>query len=114
MSRVAECVSASVLFVSVVSGHMVRAQTATPPTNAGSAGVQASPARPTPPTRDPHTPGYVDAKELPDGQVPPADADGNFIIGPTHPRAPEMEAHDGVPQGTLYEFTMESNDSKYY
>ena len=43
-----------------------------------------APARPTPPTRDPHTPGYVTAKELPDGAVPPADADGNFIIGPTH------------------------------
>ena len=42
--------------------------------------------RPTPPTRDPHTPGYVTAKELPDGAIPPANADGNFIIGPdTHP-----------------------------
>jgi len=39
--------------------------------------------RPAPPTRDPHTPGYVTAKELPDGLVPPANVDGNFIIGPT-------------------------------
>ena len=30
-------------------------------------GAAARPARPTPPTRDPHTPGYVQAKELPDG-----------------------------------------------
>src|ERR1700690_2482621 len=30
------------------------------------------PPRPTPPTRDPLTPGYVAAKELPDGAVPPA------------------------------------------
>ena len=29
------------------------------------------PARPTPPTRDPHTPGYVTAKELPDGTNAP-------------------------------------------
>ena len=36
------------------------------------------------------TPGYVTAKELPDGAVPPPDADGNFIIGPTHNPAPEM------------------------
>ncbi len=43
--------------------------------------------RPAPPARDPNTPGYVQAKELPDGTVPPADADGNFIIGPTHKRA---------------------------
>ncbi len=31
----------------------------------------APPARPTPPTRDPHTPGYVTAKELPDGANAP-------------------------------------------
>ena len=51
-------------------------------------------ARPTPPTRDPHTPGYVHAKELPDGTVPPASADGNFIIGPTHPAAPGMSSSE--------------------
>ena len=70
--------------------------------------------RPTPPTRDPHTPGYVEAKELPDGEVPPANADGNFIIGPTHNPAPEMTVQEGVPQGTVYDFTMESKDSKIY
>src|SRR6266566_332006 len=31
----------------------------------------ARPARPTPPTRDPNTPGYVTAKELPDGANAP-------------------------------------------
>src|SRR3954454_17944738 len=55
--------------------------------------------RPTPPTRDPHTAGYVEAKELPDGAVPGPTADGNFIIGPTHNAAPEMTAQQGVPQG---------------
>ena len=40
----------------------------------------ARPRRPTPPARDPFSPGFVEAKELPDGTVPPADADGNFII----------------------------------
>ena len=69
---------------------------------------------PTPPTRDPHTPGYVAAKELPDGANPPADADGNFIIGPTHNRAPEMTVQEGVPQGTVFNFTMNSADSKIY
>jgi enterochelin esterase-like enzyme len=72
------------------------------------------PARPTPPTRDPHTPGYVEAKELPDGTNPPADADGNFIIGPTHNAAPEMAVQPDVPQGTVYNFTMKSTDSKIY
>ena len=72
------------------------------------------PVRPTPPTRDPHTAGYVTAKELPDGANPPANADGNFIIGPTHNPAPEMTAQQGVPQGAVYTFTMQSADSKFY
>ena len=70
-------------------------------------------ARPTPPTRDPHTPGYVQAKELPDGAVPPADQDGNFIIGPTHTPAAEMTAQE-LTHGNVIEFTMSSADSKYY
>ncbi len=72
------------------------------------------PPRPTPPTRDPHTPGYVSAKELPDGENAPPAADGNFILGPTHNPAPEAAEHDGVPQGKVYEFTMSSADSKLY
>jgi enterochelin esterase family protein len=76
--------------------------------------VAAHAARPTPPTRDPHTAGYVEATELPDGGVPAADVDGNFIIGPTHEPAAEMTVHAGVPQGTVYEFTMRSEDSKIY
>jgi iron(III)-enterobactin esterase len=72
------------------------------------------PARPQPPARDPNTPGYVKAKELPDGAVPPADQDGDFIIGPTHKRAPEMAAQDGVPKGKVFDLTMKSQDSKFY
>src|SRR5262245_27954767 len=63
-------------------------------------GLAQSP-RPTPPTRDPHTPGYVTARELPDGAVPPVDADGNFIIGPTHDAAPDMTANDATPRGAV-------------
>lgn len=70
--------------------------------------------RPVPPTRDPHTPGYVVATELPDGDIPSPDTDGNFIIGPTHNPAPEMMIHENVPQGTVYRFTMNSSDSKIY
>jgi iron(III)-enterobactin esterase len=70
--------------------------------------------RPAPPTRDPNTPGYVTAKELPDGSVPPANADGNFIIGPSHPATPEVTGPNGVPKGTVIEFTMNSSDSKIY
>jgi enterochelin esterase-like enzyme len=99
--------SALVLFAALPSTNAAFAQT-----------PSASPtpqqtARPTPPTRDPHTPGYVQAKELPDGTIPPADADGNFIIGSTHPPAPEMTATE-LTNGTVVEFTMSSADSKYY
>ncbi len=70
--------------------------------------------RPAPPTRDPHSPGYVPAKDLPDGAVPSPDADGNFVIGPTHAPAPESVPHQGVPRGSVIEFTMQSSDSRYF
>ncbi|MGB8324814.1 MAG: alpha/beta hydrolase-fold protein, partial [Candidatus Acidiferrum sp.] len=73
-----------------------------------------SPARPPAPIRDPNTAGYVKAKELPDGAIPSAKEDGNFIIGPTHKPAPEMTAKESVPKGDVFEFTMESKDSKIY
>src|SRR5437868_11730133 len=113
MIRVAMGGCAACLFVVMLGAQITVAQSASPAPAAPQT-TDTRPPRPTPPTRDPHTPGYVEAKELPDGQVPPPDADGNFIIGPTHPRAPEMDVREGVPQGTLYEFTMESKDSKYY
>ncbi len=70
--------------------------------------------RPKPPSRNPNTPGSVEAKELADGAVPPLDADGNFIIGPTHKKAAEMAVQPGVPQGTVHSLTMNSTDSKIY
>jgi enterochelin esterase-like enzyme len=88
--------------------------TAPAQTNTQTSPATTRPARPTPPTRDPHTPGYVDAKELPDGTNPPPNADGNFILGPTHNPAPEMTLQAGVPQGTVVTFTMNSADSKIY
>jgi len=69
--------------------------------------------RAVPPTRDPHTAEYVHARELSDGAIPSANADGNFIIGPTHPAASEMTAPD-LTHGDVIEFTMSSADSKYY
>ncbi len=77
-------------------------------------GTPAPAARPAAPTRDPKTPGYVVATDLPDGANAPVKADGNFILGPTHNAAPEMTAQEGVPHGTVYNFTMESASSKFY
>jgi enterochelin esterase family protein len=95
------------MLVSVIAvGTTFSQTTATPPPQKTE--------RPAPPTRDPHTVGYVAAKELPDGEVPPANADGNFIIGSTHAAAPELSAQDGTLQGRVIEFTMNSADSKIY
>jgi iron(III)-enterobactin esterase len=83
----------------------VRAVAAQPP---------AAAPRPTPPTRDPRAPGHVAARELPDGAVAPPDADGNFVIGPTHTPAPEMVVRDDVPRGAVHTFTMSSADSRLF
>ena len=66
------------------------------------------------PVRDPHTPGYVQVTELPDGTVPSARADGNFIIGRTHPKAPELTPGPEVPRGTVFTFTIHSAESRIY
>src|SRR5665213_221855 len=100
------CVLAMIILGGLSAGGQAATQTPTPPAAAS--------ARPVAPTRDPHSPGYVAATELPDGANAPADADGNFILGPTHTPAPEMTVHEGVPQGKVYEFTMNSADSKLY
>jgi len=78
------------------------------------AGPVMAQSRTTPPARDPHTAGYVKATERPDGANAPADADGNFILGPTHTPAPEMVVKQGVPRGTVFTFTMSSADSRLY
>src|SRR3954453_18428440 len=94
----------------LIGGAAALAQT-TPPAQPPAAQGQAPGApgggrapRPAAPTRDPHPPGPVAAKERVDGEVPPPNVDGNFIIGPTHPAAPEMTVKDDVPHGTVIEF----------
>jgi enterochelin esterase family protein len=96
-----------VSLIAVSSEALGQAATAAPP-------VAPHAERPVPPTRDPHTAGYVTAKELPDGAIPPADADGNFIIGPTYNVAPAAAGRGDIPRGTVIEFTMNSADSKIY
>jgi hypothetical protein len=105
------------LFVAVLgllAGTQASAQTAAAPPPAPDSQAAVPRPRPTPPTRDPNTPGYVAARELPDGELPPADADGNFIIGPTHNPAPEAVVQAGVPLGRICSLSMSSADSKMY
>ncbi|MFL6438466.1 MAG: alpha/beta hydrolase [Terriglobales bacterium] len=74
--------------------------------------------RPTPPTRDPHTAGFVTATELPDRTIPPANVDGNFILGPTHDPAaelaPAVQGNYELRNGRAIELTMNSSESKIY
>jgi len=70
--------------------------------------------RPAPPARDPNSPGYVAVKELADGTNPPANVDGNFVIGPKHDAAPGMAPPDRALEGKVIEFTMNSAESKTY
>ncbi len=103
--------STTFLISLTVSLNLAMAQAPAPAT---SPSPTARPARPPAPTRDPNTPGYVKAKDLADGTVPSPKEDGNFIIGPTYKPAPEMNVQEGVPQGEVFNFTMESTDSKFY
>jgi len=99
-----------VAVILLVSMSLAAAQPAAVP-----APVAGRAARPPAPTRDPLAPGFVKATELPDGQVPPTEADGNFIIGPTHVPASEMSpVADVQPKGTIYKFTLRSTESKFY
>jgi len=83
------------------------------------------PKRPVPPVRSPDGPGapvFTVAGARPGdtalraapGANPPADADGDFLVGPDYVPAPELAVVAGVPQGKVAQFTMDSADSKFY
>ena len=85
------------------------------PAGAPAPAVGRAAARPPARVRDPLAAGYVKAIELPDGQVPPLEAEGNFIIGATHTPSPEMSAvADGELKGTIYKFTLRSTESRFF
>jgi len=63
------------------------------------------------PRRDPHNPHYPPAYDLPDRTVPSDTANGNFVLGPTHPFAPEFAMTANVPSGRIVSFTMASGHS---
>ena len=90
--------SATAILVCLSAGAVMAqtpAQTpAQPPAQGGGAQSPARGRGPGAPTRDPNSPGYVKAKALPDGQLPAATENGNFIIGPTHNPAAELAPKD--------------------
>jgi len=65
-----------------------------------------------PPTRKFDAPGSPKLTRLDDkaGVNPPADVDGNFLIGPEYVSAPELKAVEGVRKGKVHQFIMDSKD----
>jgi enterochelin esterase-like enzyme len=59
-------------------------------------------------------PGEAAALRGAPGVNPPADAEGDFLIGPDYVRAPELNPVEGVPKGVVRRFTMRSSDSRIY
>ncbi len=75
------------------------------------------PARPLPPARPFDAPGAPEFIRL-DGKPgvnPPVDAVGkNYVVGPEYIPAPEAKTMEGVPQGRVMQFTMESKNCKLF
>jgi enterochelin esterase family protein len=74
------------------------------------------PERPQPPTRSFEAPGAPKFARL-DGKPganPPVDVDGDFVVGPDYVPAPEFKVVEGVPQGKVQQFSMDSKDCKRF
>ncbi len=72
--------------------------------------------KPQPPTRpfdSPDAPKFTRLDGTP-GANPPVDAEGDFVIGPDYVAAPETKAVEGVPQGKVQQFSMDSKDCKRF
>jgi enterochelin esterase-like enzyme len=77
---------------------------------------QKKPERPQPPTRPLDAPGAPKFSRLDGvpGRNPAPDADGDFVIGPEYLAAPELKVADGVPQGRVEQFVINSKDCKRF
>jgi enterochelin esterase-like enzyme len=67
--------------------------------------------RPTPPTRAFDAPGVPAFVKLGDKT---SLADGNYLVGPTYVAAPETKAVDGVPQGKIQQFQIDSKTTQRF
>src|ERR1700733_3211764 len=51
-------------------------------------------------------------KVLKEGENPPLDSYDNFVIGPKYVSAPERKLVEGVPQGKVQQFVIDSKETK--
>ena len=72
--------------------------------------------RKAPPTRRFDAPGAPAFERLDSepGLNPPLDVSGNFLIGPEYKAAPERNPIEGVPQGRVQQFTIDSKETKLF
>jgi enterochelin esterase-like enzyme len=76
----------------------------------------AAPARPQPPTRPwdaPTAPKFERLDGKP-GAVPPADRGGDYVVGPEYVAAPETKPMEGVAEGKVEQFVIDSKDCKRF
>ena len=67
-----------------------------------------------PPTRKFDDPGAPPFKVLKEGENPPLDAYDNFVIGPNYVPAPERKKVEGVPEGKVEQFEIDSKETKLF
>src|ERR1041385_6617992 len=67
-----------------------------------------------PPVRKFDAPGSPPFKVLKTGENPPLNVDGNFVIGPEYAPAPERKTVEGIPQGKLKQFSIDSKETKLF
>ncbi|QDU61074.1 enterobactin/ferric enterobactin esterase [Planctomycetes bacterium Pan216] len=65
-----------------------------------------------PPVRKYDAPGAPPFTVLETGEDPPLEANDNFVIGPDYVPAPERDKVDGVPQGRVQQFEIDSRETK--
>jgi iron(III)-enterobactin esterase len=53
-------------------------------------------------------------KVLKEGENPPLDADDNFVIGPKYVPAPERKNVEGIPEGKVEQFVIDSKETKLF
>ena len=64
------------------------------------------------PTRQYDDKGAPPFKVLKEGENPPLDSYDNFVIGPKYVPAPERKVAEGVPQGKVQQFVIDSKETK--
>jgi iron(III)-enterobactin esterase len=67
-----------------------------------------------PPVRKSDDPGAPPFKVLKEGENPPLDASGNFVVGPKYVPATERKKVDGVPEGKVVQFFIDSKETRLF